>query len=531
MIKRVFPATIVSRSLCYDEGGAHLKRLHRLLAVTLLPVMLINAGGCSRKTTTRSTVQKSASSQQASSSQGTPDTQSPVHLHFSLPYSNVQNFNPILPVSQFNASLWPLMYDCLSEPGPDFSPVMQLASSVTVKGNAVTVTLKNGIKFTDGTYLSSSDVVKTFHLAMSHPESPFHQRTVNISSISTPSSGSVIFNLTSPDPMFANMLDIPIVKDGGAASGFSIGTGKYIYTPNGVNGVLNVNKGWYKGTVPVIQRINLVNVPNQAAVTGSLSIGTVNYLYTDTGGSANTIIGTQAAAVNVNQITYVGVNTSKAPLSNPHFRRALSDSVDRSTLCSQTLSGMAFGTALPFNPVWPQQKADAKELNADLNAAASEITQAGGASAASGQLTLLTDNDNQSHVAVANFLAGCFGKSGINVTVKAVPFADYQASLNSGSYDLYIGETKIDNDMNISPLLTTGSGIAFGVPANSSSLAAFQKWQSGSADIASVAAAFKSEMPIIPLYYKKGQVLYSQGLSGVSATDGDIYYNIENWRN
>lgn len=448
---------------------------------------------------------------------------------FSLPYTTTPFFNPLIPISQSNMALWPLIYDCLAEPDTNYSPVMQLASSVNCQGTVVTVKLKSGVRFSDGSALSAKDVKYTYEYVLKHTESPYYSRLSNINSIKADGL-TVTITLKTPDPLFANMLDVPIIKKESDLSGDAIGTGRYVYSKDGVNAKLTANKNWYKGKPLPFDTITLVNIPYSDAVMSSLSIREINYVYSDNGSGASTsATNTENTSVNLNQLVFVGFNTYKTHLNNAHFRRALSYSINRSSLISQVYSNRALGTVLPFNPAWSAVSPPTEhELAADFDAAKTELAAAGGAGTNT-SFTLLVNSDNAVRTAAANYVAECFSKAGVKVTVRAVSFNDYKTLISSGNFDMYIGELKLSNNMDISPFLAPGGSAAYACVSDSRTLFAFNSWRQGTSNISSVADTFTSEMPFIPLCYRLGTVTYTNGLTGVIATDGDIFFDFENW--
>lgn len=447
---------------------------------------------------------------------------------FSLPYTTTENFNPLSPASNANMVLWPLIYDCLCEPDANFNPVMRLAESVNSSGTTATIKLKSGVQFTDGSPLTAADVVYTFNAVRSNANSPYYSRLANVSEVKG-NGNTVTLTLITPDPLIANMLDIPIIKADSDKNGNAIGTGRYKYSKSGTNAVLTKNPKWYNGNSSKFNKISLVNIPYSDAIMTSLAIGEINFVYSDDGtNSAASVPNTDTSPVNLNQLIYVGINAGKPHLSNAHFRRALSFSISRELLVSQNYSNRAYPSAYPFNPKWSEISKIPQKLSSDFDAVAAEMQQAGNTSGIT--LTLLVNQENPVRNNVAKYLASCFNKTGINVTVKSVPYEEYESLIKSGNFDMYLGEVRLSNNMDISPLLAAGGTAAFSTVPNSSTLSAFNDWRNGYKDIAYVADTFEAEMPFIPLCYRTGLTSYTKGLTGVQSMDNDVFFNFEKWK-
>lgn len=501
-----------------------MKRFMKTAALLVTASLVIGMTGCSKTNTGSSQSNTSGSSSKA-------EDKKPSELvsgNFSLPYSTTDKLNPLLPVSQLNQVLWPLMYDCVCEPDENYKPVMRLADSVTVKSNVATIVIKGGIKFTDNSALTARDVKYSLELVMAHPESPFYSRLTNVASI-TANGQTLTINLKSPDPEFANLLDIPIIKTDSDKNGSAVGSGMFVYSKNGVNGQLTVNKNWYGGKNPILPAINLVNIPYEDAIMSSLAIGSINYVYSDYGsGSLGSTAGTESLTVNLNQLIFVGINTNKERLNNADFRKALSYSLNRSAIISQVYSNRGLGTLLPFNPRWSEITPPTnEELTSDYTKSAQYMADAGGAGTKE-TYTLLVNSENASRNSAANLIASSFIKAGINVTVKGVSFDDYNSAIASGNFDMYLGEIKLSNNMSLSPFLS-GGATSYGLPPDSKAMAAYTEWINGTKKITDVADAFADEMPFIPVCYHFGITSYTSTLDGTEATDSNIFYNFDKW--
>ncbi len=487
----------------------------------------------------------SATSSSASSSQSSSQasaTSKPTA--FRLPVVLAQDLNPLTTSCMINLTLWPLLYDCLAQPDASFTTQKDLATDIQTSGTTVTVTLRSGVTFSDGTALTSADVVYSYDLVKSTSSSYFYADVSNIASITAQGSYKVVFTLNKADALAGNLLDIPIVKSGSVASVRTAptGSGPYTFSTNQLTATLTHNKNWYGGGTFSFQSVPLVNIYSTDAVQSSLKIGAFNYLFTDYGSGSFSSNNLSTKSVNLNRIIYLGINSSHSGLSNAHVRKAVSLALDRKTMVTDAFSSQALATNLPYNPAWSGGQAPAAaDLSAQADKAQSEleaagyttmntagiITKADGSGALS--LTLLVNSGNNEMVSAAGEIKVSLDKIGINVNVSSLPYASYVAALQAGQYDLYLGNIQLTDDMDLSPLLASGGAGAYGVPANSQTLSAFTAWQSGGA-IANLTSAFSSETPFVPLCFQTGTVSYTPGLSGtITPTAKNIFYGIATW--
>lgn len=494
-----------------------------LLFSALLTACSSTAGLSSSSSASSS--KKSSSSKASSTAQSSSSAARKVLL---LPYVYGKSLNPLLTDSLTNAQLWPLVYDCLAEPDANFNPVFRLASAVSSQGTTATVTLRSGLVFSDGSSLTSADVVATYNQVLSNASGYFYGKVANIAGVSAQGRTTVVFTLKTPDPLFANLLDIPIVKSGTGVSDIPVGSGRYVPGGSSSNLTLSWNSRWYQGGSPALTQIRLINVPDQSTLASSLEIGNIDYLQTDYGEGSYSAVNVKSQTLTLNQLCFLGVNTAHSPLNNVHFRRALFYALDRRDLVTDAFSGRASATDIPFFPgLSGVSKATPDNLSAHAEKAQSELKQSGAATGTS--LTLLVNQENTARVTAANSVVTAFGKYGIAIKVVQLSMSDYASRIAQGNFDLYLGEIRLTDNMDLSPFLNQGGAANAGVPANTQTLAAYTAWRNGSGTLAQVTDAFRSEVPFIPICCRDGSVSFQSGLTGVAATENNLFFNVESW--
>ena len=122
------------------------------------------------------------------------------------------SLNPYSAQSKMNKQLTSLMFDPLVKLDNSLNPNLVLAQDVVVSGNNCTVTLKS-VMFSDGSYVSGDDVVLSYNLAITSPNSIYTSQLNNVSSCNS-NGQKIVFTLKTSDPNFSNLLDFPIIKSG-----------------------------------------------------------------------------------------------------------------------------------------------------------------------------------------------------------------------------------------------------------------------------------------------------------------------------
>ena len=503
------------------------KRLTALAAAALLLLPLLTgcggSGSGSKASPSKAGASSSAASTGSKSAGQARDT-------LNLPYLKGKLLNPITTDSMTNVDLAPLLYECLARPDENFNPVNRLASGIQNSGTTVTVTLQQGLRFSDNSPLSANDVLYTYNLVKSTPSSYYYSRTTNITQITTngKNSNTVVFTLASPDPLFANLLDIPIIKNNTGNQPTPIGSGMYTVSGNGSTLTLQYNPHWYKQQTPLIKTVHLVNIPDKDLLLSSLDLGNIDYLRSDYGNGTFSGSNSTLKPVNLNDLLFIGINASAAPLSSAPMRKAISSAIDRNTLTLESYSGRAKPIVQPFNPAMKSlPKTDPALYAPDIAKAAAALKEAGYDGKT--PLTLLVNSENSARVSAANTIAANLQKVGISVKVEQLPFADYTARIQSSNFTMYLGEIKLSADMDLSPFFTAGGAASYGLLQNSQSYTQFTAWRSGSAGLSAVTDTFAGEMPFIPLCYLSGSVSYRVGLENVSAVGDDIFLDFPKW--
>lgn len=503
----------------------------------------------------------------SSYSSGSPIEQNSYNMH--LLYDLTDSFNPFTAKGKQNKELCQLLYDPLVALDHNFSPALRVASSVHLSGKVCTVSLRQ-IKFTDGTSLTAEDVVYSLNLAAASENYGAQLKTV--ASVKTAGITTVSIYLTKADPYFTNLLDFPIIKKDSdkrkSDDNISlppIGCGRYVL--NEQQTALVANGGYYGGELNV-KSIGLINAPDSESADHYVSAGGVSMCYDDY--SDNTVPRMSGLKRNVplNNFVYLGINMQNPFLRDKYFRYAISSAINRSDIVGDAYYGNGTVANGVFNPRFSAASGFQTLQNVNNNEIAIEnlekigynnMDNEGYRVTSSGKritLSLLTNSDNQARVATAQLIKKQLSAVGIEIIIKSVPYEQYVALLGGRSFDLYIAEVKLLNNMDISELVTPGGSMAYGIvktetadpssvtssqestssevaaptkptDINLTAAAAVKGFYEGKYTLGDVATACLSEMPLIPLMYRSGVVMFSPRLSAEPiCTVSDLFYNI-----
>ncbi|MBR4762019.1 MAG: hypothetical protein IK086_05235 [Clostridia bacterium] len=480
----------------------------------------------------------------------TPDESGAVQLKeekINLLYCHGDTFNPYTAKTKYNREISRLIYDPLIKCDNSFNPVYCLAASAKLAGKTCTVTLKPAY-WTDKTPVTAQDVVYSYNAAK-NSETIYGYSLYGVASVSA-DGNTVTFNLKQCDPYFLNLLDFPIIKSGSDKNKDSdgmeispVGSGRY-YISEDKKSLLRNND--YHGTLGEVSEISLLDVPDEASVLHYVEVGTADIYYADETESSIARMSGKRADVNTNSFVYIGINAANASLATDYTRYALSAAIDRTEICHSAYFDNATPASGYFNPVLSETSAvQSLKTVADLQISVENLAEIGYnnldkeyyCNGAGRHLTytLLVNSDNPSRVAAAKLIASQCKAAGIEIKVTERSYAQYLAALESGNFQLYLGEIRVLSNMDLSSLVVPGGSAAYGVKPETGEgqtgvcEAMINSYKKGECSLADLAGAFLTEMPQIPVCYRKSMLFYTSRITNEATPSlSDIFFGFEN---
>lgn len=318
--------------------------------------------------------------------------------------------------------------------------VPDLAESVVQVGPTEYVaTLRPDLRFSDGSPLTSQDVVDTFEGVVDPGLGSVYARAYQrIARMEAPSETEVRFHLDAPHATFLTDLEIPIVRSEDARSrmqGELIGAGPYVLRSRSDRRVdLEANEHWYGGE-PIHARLALTVVRDDNTRAMRLMAGAADLAYDalppllvplfedDPRFEVRTAPGIST--------TYLGLNLEAPPLDDLRVREAIALAIDRETLVRAELEGRAeVATSWIPRGHWADAGLEARPF--DPARARRLIEEAG----AKGRRLLLRVNTDRARLSIARAIAAMLRDVGLEVVVRPSETATQIADLNAGRFDL-----------------------------------------------------------------------------------------------
>lgn len=521
--------------------------MKKILCFIMCLVLVVGFSGCDEKKTSPD-VSKENESQNYKN-------------YITLLYSASDSFNPYETKTDVNRQLCMLLYEPLVKLDNEFNAVYSIAQSAEINGNVCTVKIKD-VLFSDGTKLTSEDVIYSYNLAKSSA-SEYASKLRSVISASVADSNTVVFNFASYDPYFENLLNFPIIKQGSDNLADSdsvkfppIGSGRYKVSSD----KLSLLQNDYFEKKGDITEIKLINAPDLESVSHYIEIGAADMYYSNISDGNILRMSGQKIDINLNNLVYIGINHNVGDLATRQLRQAISSGIDREKICNEIFYNNALAATGFFNPVWQGTKSvqniqtvansqitieNLKEIGYNSLDKEGFYRKNGGAL----RFSLLVNKENRIRAAAAYAIAEQLKNVGIKITVVEESYENYLLRLQNGDFQLYLAEVNLTDNMDIRPLVISGGALAYGISANTeqnpigtegelinvqenvSCKTVLEKFYGGETAITDVAAVLQTDMPVIPVCYRTGILFCNENIENIKNSSGsDIYFSIESYK-
>lgn len=127
---------------------------------------------------------------------------------------------------------------------------------------------------------------------------------------------------------------------------------------------------------------------------------------------------------------------------------------------------------------------------------------------------------------VAEALSKSLESLGFSVTVNKKNEKDYLEALKKGNFDIYIGETELTNDFDLSGFFTKDGALSYGI--DTFFFDNYTSYREGKTTLSEFVESFYTETPLIPLFYRNAILSYNPSLEGVEGSYR-LYKNAASW--
>lgn len=441
------------------------------------------------------------------------------------------SFHPALSANQLNRLLAPLLYEGLFVLDETFTPQPVLCEDYMVSADKLTwtFTLRSDVVCSDGSALTGKMVAEALNLARA-AGSNYQERLSDVTAV-TGTKREVTITLSAPNGNLPARLDIPLAFGNGERP---TGTGPYMLQEESGSLTLKARADWWQGKVPM-EDIFLRTVSQNNGVMTAFNTGDVTLLDADLtdaeslGYYGNYEVWDYATT----RLVYLGFNTQKGLCADPEFRNAASRALDRAGIVSKSFAGHATACVLPIHPDSAlYQPALADTLSYRANALDEYLDQT---EISDRNLVLLVNNENPTRVSAAKQIAEQLHSGGLRVQVRQVPFQEYTNALAAGSFDLYLGETMLFSDFDLTALVGSAGSLNYSRWSDAQTDNFLKYFRLGEGEDRNPRAnalltRLAKQMPITAICFKNGSVLTRWGkLEQLTPLQNNIFFQLDQW--
>ncbi len=529
--------------------------------ISVLIVLSLAAGLCSCTVTDyiSGAVGKLVSSEEAdpentdSAESAEEDAGNEVSNDITVGVIDYDTFNPLWTASQTVKDVCGFIYEPLFGIDSTMRTMGVLAQDYTIgaDGASLTIYLKQGVLWHDGTEFNADDVIYTVN-TIKEGNTRYTALMEPVTGIWKNDNYTVCVSFSRSVPDSVSLFIFPIVKNHSlysAGQDFQpVGTGPFRYVYSGGITYLEAFEEHHDGRA----QLDRVNIEFPADLSKYRSLLNANEL--DMANSEMLDMSTFMPKSNSNLTDYTsnvmvfaGFNTSNAKLAGALTRQAISLLIDRDAITTTIYYSRAVSSEYAINPQsWLSFETRTK-LHADTWSAAQLLAQDGWTSDSRGiyckqiggkltylSLSILVNSESEQRVAVANQLAQWLNNNGIIAKVNSCDYTQFNAMIAAHNYEMFVGETELlpNNDMTG---IVGSAGNYFNYAGNEMDTLL---WQLGTvqleADVQSVSnrlyELIHTEAPFSPIcFLKKSLVTGAKIKSGFNPSIQGFVRETENW--
>ncbi|MCW3844701.1 ABC transporter substrate-binding protein [Micromonospora yasonensis] len=339
-------------------------------------------------------------------------------------------------------------------------PMLAESWKVSDDSKSYTFTLRQGVKFEDGSALDSDDVVKTFDFVKKSKSASFLYGMAGIGTVTAIDPRTVKIDLTAPNHLFLQILPMysfsiinidKVNAEGGAAwlDTHTAGSGPYRVTKwdPATEAVLERNDTYW-GEKPALRKVNTKFIGEASNRVQLLTKGEVDIALEVPAKDVDTLSKQPGVVIDSrasNKILFFGMNNAIKPFDNPKVRQAVSYAIPYDKLVSDVMKGQASPMRSSVASSTPGFTDAGYVYSHDLDKAKALLAEAGYPNGFSFDFTLGSGFDDWSDDAV--LIQAELAKIGVTMNIRKMARPQFLEALATKKVQSYISRwTSFVND-------------------------------------------------------------------------------------
>ena len=473
---------------------------------------------------------------------------SPADRLFSLCFDPSGSMNPLYGINVVNDQLMCLLFEGLFRIGPGLEPEPVLCESwSTDDGINYVFRLKPDVYFHSGAILCADDVIYSINRAAGG--SKYATRFKNIRAMSAADPLTLKIMLKEADYGFPALLDLPIIRTSTSDQYPPDGTGPYVlHIYSTANYLTSFPQHRDFESLP-LSRIYLRKVES-IHLSRDFSARRIDLLDRDPLSVVQFNIHSdyETRYYETTNFIYLGLNTARGAMRDPDVRRVISGIIDYGELTEECFLGAVTPAPLVLSPklsyydasLEAELKEDAPDFTDLAIAAELQDTDNDGFWDVSGRLsniniTLIVNTENPYRLEAARAVHATLSLKGFSVNLKELSYKEYVSALQSGSFDIFLGEVKLTPDYDLSSVLGAGGEVNYGKASGYDSLLsaihAAPDPESKREAARALCEYAANDCAIIPIAYKRRAVLTHPGVvTGITPSVSGVFGDFKSWK-
>lgn len=429
---------------------------------------------------------------------------------------------------------------------------------VNESNTAITITLRQGVKWHDGMPLTTDDVIYTVNQIKTISDSPYKDTVANLQDIVKIDETTFKMVYKSSFSGVLQTLFFPVIPEhiynvtGADTLNITpVGSGPYVYDSSipAKSMTLKANPNYFKGK-PQIEEVRVDFIPDQESMLYAFKQGLIDVIYTrETEWGRYTNDEASKAYEMVSPIyEFMGINHNKVIFQNAAIREALLYGIDREEMVHLFYLDHAVVTDTPISPTSYLYDRTLEIKKYDKERAKLLLTQEGyekdehtGLLNKNGNplsFSLLVNEENRDRMKVAKQMQVMYKEIGIDLKIEAVNETTYLERIQTKQFDAFLGgyqlgyATDLSFALHSSSILSGENYTSYKDPqmdellqqaflaTPTTILDAYQKLQQ----------YFVKQTPYVSLYFKKSVLMTHNEITGdIKPTPLNIFANVEKW--
>ena len=399
-----------------------------------------------------------------------PTTQNGEQQDLTMPCYVDVTMNPLQCTDYTNRAFISLLYQGLFAVSREYAVEPMLCGKYSMAGDMKSYVfyVDEAARFSDGSVVRAADVAATLREA--RKSSYYGGRFLHVTSISETEDGGVCIELDTACENLPILLDIPIIKESELEAQHPVGTGAYILDSTGKEWLLRRNTNWWcKAQLPInTPTIVLAKAYSNQQIRDDFQFSELNLVCADpcTDRYTDYRCDYELWGCESGVFTYIAFSDMSNVFENAQLRAALTYAIDRDRLSESIYRGFGKSATLPASPNSPYyNKGLAERYGYDPEKFQQALQDSGKEGK---QIVFLVNSDDSLRVRAARQVADQLTQCGLVVVMKELSGKAYTSAIEKREFDLYMGQTKLSANMDLSAFFMPSGKLSLGGVANSS---------------------------------------------------------------